>query len=297
MAKNTKNTNTTSPALTVVQVKLIEAILNSEFHAVPMADRADAPIWFNTAVQSPSDVSIFKELKKAGLVNDDTTSKDVNEHTCCVTTKGFEAFTHAKTPTAAPVEKVEAKKADVADVKDPVVKGKNVEKKTAERKNPAKPTGGLGVAETWMKAFRANEAAWAAKKTPMTDEEITKFMNDAFPGRNSAVFGQVRLVRTRCNTQTCPGVQSWVKGEEFHRYIKHTDGKFYRATQRGVALDASGKPLQDVAAVVAPVVEPKAKKTVKAKAEVAPVVAPKATKATKTAPAAKKMVIKKAAKK
>lgn len=295
--------NTTSPknvVLTVVQVKLLEAILNSEFHSVPMADRADAPVWFNTVVQSPIDVTIFKELKKAGLVENDTTSKDVNEHTCCVTVAGFDAYTHAKTPVA-----VEPK----ADVTKPAPKAKTpvaVEPKTAktgkkavERKNPAKPQG-LGIAEKWIETFRTNEAAWntGKKADVMTDEEITKVIAAAFPGRDSEYFAQVQMVRSRINSQKCAGIHDYKAGETFSRFVKHTDGKMYKATPRGTPLNNDGTPLAEVVAPA--VVEPKAevkpsKKAAKAKADEA-----SAKKAVKVAPApapkAKKMVVKKAAK-
>lgn len=91
---------------------------------------------------------------------------------------------------------------------------------------------GLNVRDQWTKLFLANEAAWKAgkKKAILTDEQIADAMRAAFPGRTSAVFGQVHMVRGRYNRNgnnpngTAPKVQS-------HRYVR--DGAKVRQCELG----------------------------------------------------------------
>jgi hypothetical protein len=56
---------------------------------------------------------------------------------------------------------------------------------------------GLGVQATWVELFEQNEKASKTKKR--TDGEIAAFMHNEFKGRDSKVFDQVQLVRTRYN--------------------------------------------------------------------------------------------------
>ena len=60
---------------------------------------------------------------------------------------------------------------------------------------------GLGVQKTWEVLLLTNEVAFKENnfKRVLTDEEISAAMNKAFPGRNSAIFADVRRVRARYN--------------------------------------------------------------------------------------------------
>ena len=102
-----------------------------------------------------------------------------------------------------------------------------------------KSASGLGVQKTWEKLFLQNEAAFKAgvrnRKHPvLTDLQISQAMNDAFPGRGSAIFADVRRVRARYN-RDC-----WSKSTNrgttvCHRYEK-VDGKMVPVSSRGSAL-------------------------------------------------------------
>ena len=93
---------------------------------------------------------------------------------------------------------------------------------------------GVGVQATWQRFFLQNEEAWAAKKHKLllSDEQITEAMQAAFPGRESAIFTEVRRVRARWNRGSW-GASLDAAAPKSHRYVRNSDGKFHRADSRG----------------------------------------------------------------
>jgi len=118
-------------------------------------------------------------------------------------------------------------------------------------------SGGLCVAAYWAKLFQQNEKNWKAKKHDdiLLDEAITAEMNRAFPGRDSAVFQHVALVRGRYRRGALHGGGTH-KGESF-RYLREEDGTIVRATPRGKKLEKPAKAKKETAKKKA---APKAKK-------------------------------------
>lgn len=70
-------------------------------------------------------------------------------------------------------------------------------KKEESGKRPVGKQSGVGIVETWVQLFEANEKAPKAKR--MTDDEISKAMHTNFKGRASKVFDAVNAVRSRYN--------------------------------------------------------------------------------------------------
>lgn len=102
---------------------------------------------------------------------------------------------------------------------EPETQDRKKEKRTMSKKEVAATSGkrpvgattGLGVIAAWVHIFEKNQKAPKAKR--MTDEQITAWLNQEFPGRDSAIFGRVQSVRARYNSGgltggTAPAVAS-----------------------------------------------------------------------------------------
>jgi len=70
-------------------------------------------------------------------------------------------------------------------------------RKKAVSNRPVGRTSGVGVMATWVAAFQHNAKVAATKRR--TDKEISAYMKKEFPGRKSAIFDAVQLVRNRYN--------------------------------------------------------------------------------------------------
>ena len=93
---------------------------------------------------------------------------------------------------------------------------------------------GVGVQAMWQRFFLQNEEAWAGRqqKLLLSDEQITEAMRSAFPGRESAIFTEVRRVRARWNRGAW-GSSLKEDRPTSRRYVLNGDGKFHRADSRG----------------------------------------------------------------
>jgi len=93
---------------------------------------------------------------------------------------------------------------------------------------------GVGVQAMWQRLFLQNEEAWAGRqqKLLLSDEQITEAMRSAFPGRESAIFTEVRRVRARWNRGAW-GSSLKEDRPTSYRYVLNGDGKFHRTGSRG----------------------------------------------------------------
>jgi len=94
---------------------------------------------------------------------------------------------------------------------------------------------GLGVNATWVSLFLQNEAAWNAGVEDedieiLTDPEITKAMQAAFPERDSKVFNDVSMVRGRYNRGL---LTQGVAPDQCSYQYKLIEGEFYQQPGRG----------------------------------------------------------------
>lgn len=62
---------------------------------------------------------------------------------------------------------------------------------------PVGKTTGLGIQDAWVHVFEQNSKAKKADR--MTDDQISAWMHNEFPGRESKVFDRVQSVRTKYN--------------------------------------------------------------------------------------------------
>ena len=99
-------------------------------------------------------------------------------------------------------KKVAKKKVAKKKVSKKKTKKKSSKKKIASTRPVGKLTG-VGVNETWCKAFEENEKISKAKR--QDDAGISKFMKQNFPGKRSEVFNRVQMVRNRYNVGALTG--------------------------------------------------------------------------------------------
>jgi len=96
------------------------------------------------------------------------------------------------------------------------------------RKNPlvrTEKSGGRNIKEVWHSLFSANEKNWKSgdKRMILLDEEISRKLHQAFPGRGSKVFDQVHVVRGWYNKG---GYDKAPKTS--HRYVRSNKGEVVR---------------------------------------------------------------------
>ena len=134
----------------------------------------------------------------------------------------------AKVAEPKPEAPAKALKAAIAKVAEP---------KVAERGKQGqivRSVEGVGVQAMWQRLFLQNEEAWAGRqqKLLLSDEQITEAMRSAFPGRESAIFTEVRRVRARWNRGAW-GSSLKEDRPTSYRYVLNGDGKFHRTGSRG----------------------------------------------------------------
>ena len=93
-------------------------------------------------------------------------------------------------------KKKTAKKIVKKTTKKKTIKKKTTKKKTASARVLGK-TSGVGVMATWVEAFQHNNKVPVNKR--WNDKQIASYMKKEFPGRKSAIFDHVQLVRNRYN--------------------------------------------------------------------------------------------------